>query len=71
MITGVNTNGTVLKGQAQKIISSGLDYIIISLDGPEKINNSIRLGPGNRYAQVISAVQELVTAKKENRTHFP
>jgi MoaA/NifB/PqqE/SkfB family radical SAM enzyme len=71
MITGVNTNGTVLKGQAQKIITSGLDYIIISLDGPEKINNSIRLGPGNRYAQVISAVQELVAAKKENRTHFP
>jgi MoaA/NifB/PqqE/SkfB family radical SAM enzyme len=71
MITGVNTNGTLLKGQAKKIITSGLDYIIISLDGPEKINNSIRLGPGNRYAQVISAVQELVAAKKENRTYFP
>lgn len=71
MITGVNTNGTVLKGQSKKIIASGLDYIIISLDGPEEINNSIRLGPGNRYDRVISAVQELVSAKKMNRTYFP
>ncbi len=71
MITGVNTNGTLLEGQAHNLIASGLDYIIVSLDGPEEINNNIRIGSGNSYAKVISAVQELVAAKKQYRTCFP
>ncbi len=40
------TNGTFIQNYAEKIIESGLDEIIFSLDGPEEIHDSIRRVPG-------------------------
>jgi radical SAM protein with 4Fe4S-binding SPASM domain len=71
IITGVNTNGTLLDGKAPEIVDSGLDYMIISLDGPESINNKIRVGQGNVYKKILEGLYSLLSEKKKRKTFFP
>src|SRR5262249_47511499 len=44
VVAGVNTNGNFLKGKSREVIKSGLDYLMVSLDGPKAINKQIRRG---------------------------
>lgn len=39
---GMTTNGITLAGVAEEIVQSGLDYLVVSIDGPEAIHNEIR-----------------------------
>jgi MoaA/NifB/PqqE/SkfB family radical SAM enzyme len=71
IIAGVNTNGNFLKGKGAEIVNSGMDYIIVSLDGPEQINNQIRIGRRDGYRLVVEGVEELVLAKKELKSAYP
>lgn len=43
----IATNGTVLRKYAKNLVKLGVDEIVISLDGPKEIHNSIR---GNKRA---------------------
>ncbi len=71
VIAGVNTNGNFLKGKGYAIVDSGMDFLIVSLDGPRHVNNQIRLGRFDVYQSVIDGVEELVAARKQRRSRWP
>jgi MoaA/NifB/PqqE/SkfB family radical SAM enzyme len=71
VVTMVNTNGHFLQGRCDDVIRSGMDYIMVSLDGPQEVNNRIRLGKGDGYAAVVAGVEELVGAKRALRSPYP
>jgi MoaA/NifB/PqqE/SkfB family radical SAM enzyme len=71
IIAGVNTNGNFLTNKGSEIVESGMDYLIVSLDGPKEINNQIRLGKLDVYTAVVDGIRELVRAKKERRSAYP
>ena len=71
VITGVNTNGTILRGRAQAIVDSGLDYIMVSLDGPREVNNLIRIGTPDAFGIAASGIQELVEARRRSGRACP
>src|SRR5262249_47811342 len=68
---GVNTNGNFLRNKGREIVDSGMDYLIVSLDGPKEINNRIRLGKSDVYTAVVDGIRELVRAKKERNSTYP
>lgn len=57
------TNGTLISKYAEELISSGLDEIIFSLDGSEKIHDSIRGIPGT-FNKALAGFQKLNSIKK-------
>lgn len=62
--------GTLKHGEAKELVKSGLDYIIISLDGPnQEIYEKYRIG-GN-FAKVCENVKELVAAKLSLKSNTP
>jgi len=71
VIAGVNTNGNFLKGNGHAIVDSGMDFLIVSLDGPRDINNRIRRGRYDVYESVIDGVEELVSARKHRNSRWP
>jgi MoaA/NifB/PqqE/SkfB family radical SAM enzyme len=71
VVTGVNTNGHFLCGKCVDVVVSGMDYIIVSLDGPQEVNDRIRLGSPGGYAAVVAGVEELVRARVDLKSRFP
>jgi len=71
MATGINTNGTFLRGRGQEIVRSGLDYILVSIDGPRELNNLIRIGSGDPFGKTSEGVQELVSARRRESALCP
>lgn len=71
IIAGVNTNGNFLENMGHAIVDSGLDYLIVSLDGPKEINNQIRLGKLDVYQATVDGLLELIRAKKERKSAYP
>jgi MoaA/NifB/PqqE/SkfB family radical SAM enzyme len=67
---GINTNGTLLNSKAADIIESGLDYMIVSLDGPREVNDKVRIG-SRGFTNVTDGIRELVSQKKYLGTRFP
>jgi MoaA/NifB/PqqE/SkfB family radical SAM enzyme len=64
------TNGTLIKKYASELLDSGLDEIIFSLDGSEKIHDSIRGIPGT-FNRALEGFQELNKLKKEQGSQKP
>jgi MoaA/NifB/PqqE/SkfB family radical SAM enzyme len=71
MATGVNTNGTFLRGRGDEIVGAGLDYIIVSIDGPREVNNLIRIGYRDSFGIATEGVQEVVAARRRNKALCP
>jgi MoaA/NifB/PqqE/SkfB family radical SAM enzyme len=71
VIIGTNTNGTFLHGKGEDIVRSGMDYLIVSLDGPAEVNNRVRLSKQDGFAAVAQGVEELVRARKTCRSRYP
>ena len=67
---GINTNGTFLISKSAEIIESELDYMIVSLDGPEDVNDKVRIG-SRGFTVVTEGIRELVAQKKCLRSSFP
>ena len=67
---GINTNGTLLGSKGAEIVDSGLDYLMVSLDGPEDVNDKIRLG-SRGFTVVTAGIRELVAEKRSRRSGFP
>jgi len=64
MFCSMSTNSTLLKEKAKKLVDAGLDFVILSLDGTEEINDSIR-GVKGTFKNVIEGAKEL--SKYKNR----
>jgi len=66
------TNGTLLDRYVDKIVATGLDEIILSLDGPEEIHDKIRgkKGTFRRLANGVERINELKLLKGQKRPVF-
>ncbi|MFQ6103592.1 MAG: radical SAM/SPASM domain-containing protein [Candidatus Glassbacteria bacterium] len=58
------TNGTLLWKMAEDLVGSGIDEIIVSLDGPREVHDRIRGKPGT-FGRVIRGVGLLNEEKKK------
>ncbi len=58
------TNGLLLKKKAKILIESGIDYISVSLDGVEEINDKIRGIPGH-FKKAIEGIKFLKKLSRE------
>ncbi len=69
--TATSTNGHYLtKENAQKTVESGLDRIIISIDGVTQENYS-KYRIGGSLEKVLEGTKQLVNAKKNNKSNTP
>ncbi|MCK5153251.1 MAG: radical SAM protein [Spirochaetales bacterium] len=68
-ILSVNTNGTFLKKEAERIVKDKWNALFVSLDGFEDINDEIR-GKGS-YKRVIEGFKEINRQKKLQNSKFP
>jgi len=64
------TNGTLLERHAEKIVSAGIDEIILSLDGPEEIHDDIR-GKAGTFKKLVEGVDKINALKIELRKNRP
>ncbi len=69
LFLSVNTNGTYLEKNADRIVKNKWHAIFVSLDGFEEVNDNIR-GKGS-YKRVIAGFKAINEAKKKYNTHFP
>jgi MoaA/NifB/PqqE/SkfB family radical SAM enzyme len=71
IMTSISTNLTMLApGDAERIVRSGLDHIIISLDGATKdIYESVRVGA--KFEDVLRNIRGLVAFKKKAGARHP
>ncbi len=71
MRVGFSTNGTLLtEARAEQIIQSGLDWIVISIDGASKETYE-RIRIGADFDDVIRNTQQLVELRKASHTDKP
>ena len=71
IVSSVSTNfAKIEKKDIKKIIETGLDYIIISLDGADKETYE-KYRVGATFENVISNIKELVKLKKEMKSKIP
>ncbi len=56
----INTNGLLLAAHAAEIVESGLDDLIVSVDGPEEVHDTVRgrTGTFRRMQEGVAAVIE-------------
>lgn len=67
LICKIATNGFLLPEFAKDLIKSGLDNLVISVDGPEKIHDKIR-GVKGSYGRIIEGLQKIQKYKKHKNT---
>lgn len=60
----LTTNGTLLARHARDLVESGLDSIVLSVDGPEEIHDSIR-GVRGTFARAREGALEVARWKRE------
>lgn len=70
MAVSFQTNGILLKKHASDIVSSGVDKLIVSIDGPEVIHNSIR-GVPNAFSSSTAGLKEVLKIRKEMKSLTP
>ncbi|MBI4320998.1 MAG: radical SAM protein [Chloroflexi bacterium] len=67
---GVGTNGTLLdETRCREIVDLGIDFVQVSLDGPEEVHDLVRGSRGafRRTVQAIERIQELKVSRKLRR----
>ncbi|MBU0936335.1 MAG: radical SAM protein [Spirochaetes bacterium] len=65
----VNTNGTFLEQNAERIVKNGWHALFVSLDGFRDVNDKIR-GDGS-YDKVVAGFKAINEAKKKYNSHLP
>lgn len=68
LYASLNTNGVLLKEHAELLVASGLDKIILSLDGPPEVHNAIR---GETFDRIEEGLISIARAKKERHSRTP
>ncbi len=66
----VNTNGLYLKKYAKEIVESGLDDLIISIDGPPHVHDQVR-GLKGTFDLIKKGIVAIDTEKKQKGRKFP
>ena len=68
LYTLVNTNGVLLEGFADQLVESGVDKLVISIDGPEEIHDKNR---GKTFRKIVKGIEKLNAKKKDEKKPFP
>ena len=66
----INTNGLYLKKKAKEIVDSGLDDLIISIDGPPEVHDEVR-GLAGTFKLVEKGIQAIHEEKKKKGVKTP
>ncbi|MDZ7370717.1 MAG: radical SAM protein [candidate division KSB1 bacterium] len=66
----INTNGLLLHHRAGEIVESGLDDLIVSIDGPEEIHDRVR-GRQGVFAKVKAGLAAVIAEKKARNASKP
>lgn len=69
VVTGLVTNGLLLKKYASDLVNSGLDFLAVSLDGPNEATQYQRGYIKNSFNQIIDGIKEVV--KIRGKKSFP
>ena len=59
----ITTNGTKLAKMAEDLVRTGIDWVTVSLDGPEEYHNTIR-GRKDAFSLTTEGIRALVEARK-------
>ncbi len=70
MTCQINTNGMYLKKYAREIMDSGIDDLIISIDGPQEVHDEVR-GLKGTFHLVKTGIQMIQQMKKERGVKKP
>lgn len=60
----INTNGLYLQKYAREVVESGLDDLIVSIDGPEPVHDEVR-GRVGTFAKVKEGIETINRLKKQ------
>lgn len=71
MITSLTTNGWLLPDFARPLFDSGLDFISVSLDGPNPETHDKGRGVSGVFERATDGIRKLVALKKKNHSIFP
>ena len=66
----INTNGSFLEKYAEKVVSSRIGKLTVSLDGPPEIHDSIRRFPG-AHERALAGLEALAEEKKRQGSRYP
>ncbi len=69
LLVSVNTNGTTLAQNAERIVREKWQAVFVSLDGFEETNDKIR-GEGS-YRRVVEGFKEINRQKEKQGSHLP
>ncbi len=67
--TGLVTNGLLLEKYASNIVNSGLDFLAVSLDGPDEQTQYLRGYVKGSFNKIIKGIKKVIKLKGTN--HFP
>jgi radical SAM protein with 4Fe4S-binding SPASM domain len=70
LLCSMDTNGILLEERADEIVQSGLDYMNVSIDGPEAIHNDIR-GSSQAFQRVMAGLVRINQAKARRKRSTP
>jgi MoaA/NifB/PqqE/SkfB family radical SAM enzyme len=71
MVTSLTTNGWLLPHFVQPFFDSGLEFISISIDGPNAEMHDKNRGVSGSFERAIEGIKKLVEIKKQNHSIFP
>ncbi|MBN1466289.1 radical SAM protein, partial [candidate division KSB1 bacterium] len=66
----INTNGLYLSKYAGEIVASGLDDLIVSVDGPEEVHDRVR-GLAGTFNLIREGIHAIQAEKKSQRRNYP
>jgi len=64
IVKGLVTNGMLLEKMAHNLINSGLDFLAISLDGPDEPTQYNRGLVKNSYLQIIRGIKKIIKLRR-------
>ena len=70
LLISVVTNGTRLASHAEKLVDTGLDALMLSVDGPRETHDTIRGVPGT-FDALLSAITAIQDEKRRQGRHKP
>lgn len=65
-VTGLVTNGLLLKKYAKKLFNSGLNFLAISLDGPDETTQYKRGLVKRSFLKIITGIKKIIEVRGEN-----
>jgi MoaA/NifB/PqqE/SkfB family radical SAM enzyme len=70
LLTTMNSNCTLLKQRADELVKAGLSFYRASLDGPQGVNEKIRVS-NDSYTEAVDGLKYLMEVRKREKSAFP